>query len=458
MTNTLPRLALLWLWGQASAWGAKLPSVSHRDNAASALERQGKWWARVGKTIYHEPPQTLGLSQKITDYYYARGAGAALTPELKQSRVGGSDNLHIFHLPGGPASLKYSLPSGGRRSSLSSLLQLSSGVSLRDSYPPFTISQWKYTNPLTVCGQNAENMAVAQITEDGVMHKLTSLLESTSTRSWNNPEGTQKATGFLQDQFTSMGFQSCLQDFQSGGTTFTNVVAHIPGRETDTVTIGAHYDSRPYEGAAPGAEDNGSGVAALLAIAQALSARQVQPQKTIILVAFAGEEPGLKGSAEFAKELLAQGGDVSQCPTGRRASSFMQKKRRRRVIQADRQSAIVMDEVGWKSGKLDKPTINLETADTEHDKTIMKHLAASSLDHNGDDLALVHNSNPYGSDHVSFLSHNIGTVLTINGDDENYPNYHRSTDTIDNVNGNLLAMTAKMNLGALLRLSGVQCE
>jgi len=37
------------------------------------------------------------------------------------------------------------------------------------------------------------------------------------------------------------------------------------------VTLGGHYDSRPFEGLAPGAVDNGSGAAAVLTIAKALA-------------------------------------------------------------------------------------------------------------------------------------------------------------------------------------------
>ena len=54
-----------------------------------------------------------------------------------------------------------------------------------------------------------------------------------------------------------------------------NLVSEIPGASGDRyILVGAHYDSIPRSGPAPGAEDNGSGVATLLSIAKML---KVQP-------------------------------------------------------------------------------------------------------------------------------------------------------------------------------------
>merc|ERR1719174_3541767 len=110
-----------------------------------------------------------------------------------------------------------------------------------------------------------------------------------------------------------------------------------------------------------------------------------------------------------------------------------------------------MDEVGWESKSLQKPTVNLESYDWS--KPVLDELRESSQTHNGDSLSVVHSNNPFGSDHMSFLNNKMKAVLTINGDDEAYPNYHQSSDTIENVNPNLLGMISKMNLGALIRMA-----
>ncbi|HET7435668.1 MAG TPA: M28 family peptidase [Thermoanaerobaculia bacterium] len=65
-----------------------------------------------------------------------------------------------------------------------------------------------------------------------------------------------------------------------------NLIAEIRGTSNEIVVIGAHYDS--VEGS-PGADDNASGVAALLALARRLHG--TQPRRTIRFVAFVNEEP-----------------------------------------------------------------------------------------------------------------------------------------------------------------------
>lgn len=94
-----------------------------------------------------------------------------------------------------------------------------------------------------------------------------------------------------------------------------NVVAVIQGTEAGagTVVIGAHYDSigTPFESAtvyAPGAHDNGSGVAAVLEVARILS--QKQHRASIMLVLFSAEEVGRVGSKAFARYLVEKQVDV----------------------------------------------------------------------------------------------------------------------------------------------------
>jgi hypothetical protein len=88
-----------------------------------------------------------------------------------------------------------------------------------------------------------------------------------------------------------------------------NIIAVIQGTEigAGTIIIGAHYDSitfDPEDGAslAPGADDNGSGIAALIELARVLSTR---PHKaSIMFVAFSAEEVGRKGSIAFVNDYI----------------------------------------------------------------------------------------------------------------------------------------------------------
>lgn len=85
-----------------------------------------------------------------------------------------------------------------------------------------------------------------------------------------------------------------------------NILAVVPGKRTDEfVVIGAHYD---HEGVLEdvagdpiynGADDNASGVSAVLQIAKAFKASGAQPERTVIFAFWDGEEKGLLGSKHF---------------------------------------------------------------------------------------------------------------------------------------------------------------
>lgn len=90
----------------------------------------------------------------------------------------------------------------------------------------------------------------------------------------------------------------------------TNVIGILPGNDpklkNEVIVIGAHYDHLGHGGEgslAPregnihhGADDNASGVAGVLELVRIFSAQQPRPKRTIIFIAFGGEEEGLLGS------------------------------------------------------------------------------------------------------------------------------------------------------------------
>jgi len=99
-----------------------------------------------------------------------------------------------------------------------------------------------------------------------------------------------------------------------GGVRGRNVIGVLKGRDPalagQYVVVGAHYDHLGNGGAGSldpdsagvphnGADDNASGVAAILEIARNLAARP--PARSVIFVAFSGEEEGLLGSSHFVK-------------------------------------------------------------------------------------------------------------------------------------------------------------
>jgi Zn-dependent M28 family amino/carboxypeptidase len=85
-----------------------------------------------------------------------------------------------------------------------------------------------------------------------------------------------------------------------------------PALKSETVIVGAHYDHLGYlKQHAPGArwifngaDDNASGTCALLEVAAALGGLPSSPRRTVLCIAFSGEEKGLFGSEYYARHPL----------------------------------------------------------------------------------------------------------------------------------------------------------
>jgi hypothetical protein len=94
-----------------------------------------------------------------------------------------------------------------------------------------------------------------------------------------------------------------------------NVVARLPGTGTPElqILVSGHYDSRTLgrcdeTGFAPGANDDGSGTAAVIELARVLS--QYEFESTLVFVAFTGEEQGLLGSRHYASHARQRGDNI----------------------------------------------------------------------------------------------------------------------------------------------------
>jgi hypothetical protein len=80
-----------------------------------------------------------------------------------------------------------------------------------------------------------------------------------------------------------------------------NVVAEIPGTDAngEYVIVGGHLDSWQL---GTGAEDNGTGAASVMAVAQGIMASGLKPRRTMRFILFGGEEEGLIGSIHYAHD------------------------------------------------------------------------------------------------------------------------------------------------------------
>jgi hypothetical protein len=207
-----------------------------------------------------------------------------------------------------------------------------------------------------------------------------------------------------------------------------NVVAILPGSDpavaSECVVVGAHHDHLGLGGDAslapdrvgavhPGADDDASGVAALLEIGRALAAEGPR-RRTVLLAAFAGEEIGLLGSARLVADPPAP-------------------------CAVDRMQLMVnLDMVGRpRDGRL-----YVDGADTA--KGLRALLPALVSRPPALPLRLAFGGDGYGpSDQTSFLARGVPVLFLFTGA---HADYHRPTDTADKVDAAGVANVARLVL------------
>jgi hypothetical protein len=207
----------------------------------------------------------------------------------------------------------------------------------------------------------------------------------------------------IQNTFQSFGLSTQLEAFSYSGTKY-NVVATQPGTAYASrhYIIGAHYDSAGN----PGADDDASGVAAVLEIARIMSA--YRPEYTIKYIAFDAEEYGLIGSKAY----------VNSHPND------------------DILGMISLDMIAYDTGGDDCVIYGRSTS------VSIKYALANAIDLYGNGLSVSVLGALDASDHAPFEGEGIQACLLIEADDN--PNYHTSTDSVDTANYIDYAYAVKM--------------
>ena len=168
---------------------------------------------------------------------------------------------------------------------------------------------------------------VGQISEDELRSSVLDL-QNFGTR-YDASEGNKAASLYIMEKLKSLGLPEVSFDEFSYYNELTgsfeaarNVVASKQGLQTPEkiIVLGAHFDSisrhapdgrisaLDKENPAPGADDNATGVAALLAAARVLSS--LEPSLTIRFCAFSAEEGGIHGGAHYAAECARKNEDI----------------------------------------------------------------------------------------------------------------------------------------------------
>jgi Zn-dependent M28 family amino/carboxypeptidase len=123
------------------------------------------------------------------------------------------------------------------------------------------------------------------------------------------PAELEAAAQYIEKTLAGMGHAVATQRFPSGPSEVRNVEVQIKGsaRESEIVIVGAHYDSVL---GAPGANDNGSGVAAVIELARLFKGSN--PARTLRFVTFVNEEPPFSqsdamGSRHYSRRARERG-------------------------------------------------------------------------------------------------------------------------------------------------------
>jgi hypothetical protein len=204
--------------------------------------------------------------------------------------------------------------------------------------------------------------------------------------------------------------------------TATNVVGHLSGSvpqlQQETVILGAHYDHFGNQGGIlfPGADDNASGTAVLLEVARILTGK-ARTKRSIIFIAFAGEEQGLLGSKMYTMHP---------------------------ALPLDAASSMInVDHVAAGNGRI---AIGLSG--------IEKSLAQAAAEGAGlRDRIELFGFFP-GGDHVPFNEAGIPTAAIFSSGA--HPDFHRPSDTPERISPDILVLAARYTLAVLLTLANLE--
>ncbi|MFT4548250.1 MAG: hypothetical protein ACI8XO_000891 [Verrucomicrobiales bacterium] len=158
-----------------------------------------------------------------------------------------------------------------------------------------------------VKGENVENAAIFRkgIARSDLQDYVEMLSVTIGERNVEKHANLQRAATWLESALgpNNMGYQVERQTYKVNGKACHNIIVQINGtsKPDEIVVVGAHYDSAINT---PGADDNASGVAAMVCLANAFVG--TEPERTLRFVGFTNEEPphfqtSAMGSYVYAK-------------------------------------------------------------------------------------------------------------------------------------------------------------
>ena len=250
------------------------------------------------------------------------------------------------------------------------------------------------------------------------------------------PRQLAQAADYIEADLVRSGYEVKRQGYEVGGTSCYNLEVEIPGtaRPDEIVVIGAHYDSVP---GSPAANDNASGVAAMLSLAHEFS--KATTDRTLRFLAFVNEEApyahtGQMGSWVYARRCRERGEKVTGMLSLETIGYFSEASRSQKYPPA----------VGWLY-----PSVGNFIAfigNTRHRRLVRQVVAAfrSSEPFPSEGGALPEIVSHIGrSDHWSFWQEGYPALMVTDTAPFRYPHYHTPEDTADKIDFEKLARVVR---------------
>jgi Zn-dependent M28 family amino/carboxypeptidase len=251
-------------------------------------------------------------------------------------------------------------------------------------------------------------------------------------------EGNIKAAQYIKSHLDSLKIPYKEQEFSVQNRKTKNIIAYISPKipkSDNIIVIGAHFDHLGSRGSTyyPGADDNASGVAGVMAVATALSKYKDKLNHTVLLQFYSAEELGLIGSKYYVNNPLF--------PISR--------------PDINKHSAMInLDMIGYlRKSYMDNE--NVTSYRNCKEWIVFKYGNGIDLKKIVDDLSSkydfaknISGYRPGGSDHAPFYNKGVPVVFLHTG---SHAHYHKPSDTPDKLNYEGLTSVTKLALEILIK-------
>ena len=265
------------------------------------------------------------------------------------------------------------------------------------------------------------------------------------------PHALRRAEDFISGVWRAQGYEINRHEYELQHERWANVEVTRRGSRwpEEVILVGAHYDSVM---GSPGANDNGTGVAAMLEISRRMAS--AQPARSVRFVAFVNEEPPFfrtpqMGSRVYAKRIRERGEDIQAMLSLETIGYYSEAKGSQRypplfgLFYPDRGDFIAF--VGnWGSRAL---VHRAATAFRSHSDFPLESVTTFALVPGVD-----------WSDHGSFWKYGYRALMVTDTALYRYPHYHTDSDTPDKVNYDALARVTDGLIAVVMDLARGEAE